>query len=121
MYAEALEDLAKALNGSHYADRETSVASISGLTIYLEHHEALLKAGILPALMEAIQNPRSVSQVSSLATAVACMPGLPVRCAPFLRWESRHCYNAHVCKHGLSAGVSLANIEVLHGMDHSMC
>lgn len=64
---EALEDLAKALNGSHYADRETSVASISGLTIYLEHHEALLKAGILPALMEAIQNPRSVSQLRNVA------------------------------------------------------
>ena len=63
LLAEALEELTKDLHGHHYADRERSVSSLSGLTIYLEHHEALLAAGVLPALMASVQDERAVPQV----------------------------------------------------------
>lgn len=45
------------------AEREGAVALLSGLTVYVEHHPALLDAGVLPALMRAVTNPETIPQV----------------------------------------------------------
>ena len=39
---------------------------LSGLTVYLEHHDALYTAGIFPALIRAVLNANNVPQVSSV-------------------------------------------------------
>lgn len=36
---------------------------LSGLTLYLENHDQLLNAGILPALMSTVQDEHTVPQV----------------------------------------------------------
>ena len=63
--AETLEELARDLRGSQAADRERAVASLSTLTLYLEHHDQLLEADILPALFATIRDSRSIPQVCS--------------------------------------------------------
>lgn len=61
--AETLQELARDLQGSQAADRERSVAALSSLTIYLEHHEQLLQAGVLPVLMATVKDSRTIPQV----------------------------------------------------------
>ena len=62
--AETLKELQHdLLHFGHHADRERAVAMLSGLTLYLENHGDLLKAGILPALMTTVQDEQTVPQV----------------------------------------------------------
>ena len=72
--AEALRELAADL-GAKYGttDRERAASMLSSLTIFLEHHQALLDAGIFPALMAAVLDASAVPQAS--------LPSLPLSCA----------------------------------------
>ncbi len=63
--AATLERLVRDLSSEMPAEREGAVALLSGLTVYLEHHPALLGAGVLPALMRAVTNPETIPQVSA--------------------------------------------------------
>jgi hypothetical protein len=50
---------------------------LSSLTIFLEHHPALLDAGVFPALMAAVLDPRAVPQVRpSTSTEPPLLPGI---------------------------------------------
>lgn len=60
--AEALRELAADLNSPSTADRERAASMLSGLTIFLEHHDVLFTAGIFPALIRAVLDIRNVSQ-----------------------------------------------------------
>ena len=62
--AESLRELAADLVDGAYADRERAVAILSGLTIYLENHAAILKSEVLPALMNVVSNPKAEGTVS---------------------------------------------------------
>lgn len=57
-----------------YADKERAVAMLSSMTMYIDHHEVLLEAGVLPSLMSAVSNPKVEPTVSSLGlcTMQAC-------------------------------------------------
>ena len=55
-----------------YADRERAVAILSGLTIYLENHAAILKSEVLPALMNVVSNPKAESTVSPFMKLMLC-------------------------------------------------
>ena len=60
---DTLEELRKdLLEFSHHADRERAVAMLSGLTLYLENHQELLKAKILPSLMATVLDEHTVPQ-----------------------------------------------------------
>lgn len=62
--AEALRELAADLGSSSNADRERSASMLSGLTIFLEHHDTLYAAGIFPALIRAVLDAGNVPQAS---------------------------------------------------------
>lgn len=64
LYTDALEDLARDLSSSNTADKERAVSMLSSLTLYLEYHSAMMKAGVFPALIKAILDTRMVPQVS---------------------------------------------------------
>ncbi|CAL8468502.1 g8042 [Coccomyxa elongata] len=64
---EALKELAADLNSTSNADRERAASMLSGLTVYLEHHDALYTAGIFPALIRAVLNANNVPQVRVIA------------------------------------------------------
>ncbi|KAK9844104.1 hypothetical protein WJX81_004589 [Elliptochloris bilobata] len=66
-----LQRLARDLSSEAAAEREGAVALLSSLTVYLEHHPALLDAGVLPALMRAIADPETIPQVRTLALGCA--------------------------------------------------
>ncbi|KAL3137901.1 hypothetical protein ABBQ38_005150 [Trebouxia sp. C0009 RCD-2024] len=55
---EVLQDLAHDLVKGQYADKERAVAMLSSMTMYIDHHEVLLEAGVLPSLMSAVSNPK---------------------------------------------------------------
>ena len=61
--ADALEDLARDLSSTNTADKERAVSMLSSLTLYLEYHSAMMKAGVFPALIKAILDARMVPQV----------------------------------------------------------
>lgn len=67
VHAEVLHDLANDLVNGQYADKERAVAMLSSMTMYIDHHEVLLEAGVLPALMSAVSNPKVEPTVSTLA------------------------------------------------------
>ena len=63
-HAETLDSLQHdLLHPGHSADRERAVAMLSSLTMYLENHSDLLKAGILPALMATVEDEHCIPQV----------------------------------------------------------
>lgn len=64
--AEVLQDLAHDLVNGQYADKERAVAMLSSMTMYIDHHDVLLEAGVLPALMSAVSNPKAEPTVSIL-------------------------------------------------------
>ena len=64
MIAEALREMARSLQEGTSADREAAVALLSSLTIWEEHHDALLDAGVLPALLRTVEKEDTVPQVS---------------------------------------------------------
>lgn len=68
---ESLRELAADLVTGAYADRERAVAILSGLTIYLENHAAILKSEVLPALMNVVSNPKAESTVRVVALGCA--------------------------------------------------
>lgn len=70
--AESLRELAADLVTGAYADRERAVAILSGLTIYLENHAAILKSEVLPALMNVVSNPKAESTVGLFMQLVLC-------------------------------------------------
>ncbi|BDA43534.1 hypothetical protein COCOBI_04-5460 [Coccomyxa sp. Obi] len=63
----ALKELAADLNSPSNADRERAASMLSGLTIYLEHHDALYTAGIFPALICTVLDTGNVPQVRVIA------------------------------------------------------
>lgn len=65
-WADALEDLARDLSSTNTADKERAVSMLSSLTLFLEYHSAMMKAGVFPALIKAILDARMVPQVTSL-------------------------------------------------------
>jgi hypothetical protein len=60
--ADALAQLAKDLSSPSNADREVAISMLSNLTIYLEHHDALRRAGVFPALLRAVLDANTVPQ-----------------------------------------------------------
>ncbi len=60
---DTLAQLAKDLSSPINADREVAVSMLSNLTIYLEHHDVLQRAGVFPALMRAVMDHKIVPQV----------------------------------------------------------
>ena len=61
--AEALRELAGDLHPARSnPDRERAAAMLSSLTIFLEHHPALLDAGVFPALMATVMDEQAVPQ-----------------------------------------------------------
>ncbi|KAK9863709.1 hypothetical protein WJX84_008790 [Apatococcus fuscideae] len=66
-----LKELAHDLSSSLNADRERAVSMLSSLTPFLEHHEAMLHAGVLPCLMQAVEDQEMVPQVRVLALCCA--------------------------------------------------
>lgn len=62
--ADALEDLAHDLSSTNTADKERAVSMLSSLTLYLEYHSAMMKAGVFPALIKAILDEKMVPQVN---------------------------------------------------------
>ncbi|KAK9829173.1 hypothetical protein WJX72_004304 [[Myrmecia] bisecta] len=69
-----LGQLARDLSSSRMADRERAISMLSGLTVFLEHHQAMLRAGLLPALMKAVLDTEMVPQVRSIA--LGCLADL---------------------------------------------
>lgn len=66
-YAEALQELAQDLATGTSADKERSVSMLSSLTLYVDHHDAILRTpGVLECLMDAVIDERLVPQVQSL-------------------------------------------------------
>ncbi len=59
-----LQGLAEDLVNGQYADKERAVAMLSSMTMYIDHHDVLLEAGVLPALMSAVSNPKVEPTVS---------------------------------------------------------
>ena len=55
--------MARSLLEGTSADREAAVALLSSLTIWEEHHDALLSAGVLPALLRTVEKADTVPQV----------------------------------------------------------
>jgi len=51
------------------SEREGAVALLSSLTVFLEHHPALLAAGVLPALVRAVVDADTIPQVPCRGTA----------------------------------------------------
>ncbi|EIE19498.1 hypothetical protein COCSUDRAFT_58774 [Coccomyxa subellipsoidea C-169] len=66
---EALRELAADLGSSSNADRERSASMLSGLTIFLEHHDTLYAAGIFPALIRAVLDAGNVRVIALGCTA----------------------------------------------------
>ena len=64
-HAGALEELARNLQEGSSSDRESAVALLSSLTMWIEHHDAMLAAGVLPALLRTVEDQTSVPQVSA--------------------------------------------------------
>ena len=64
--AAALQRLARDLSSEAPSERESAVALLSSLTVFLEHHPALLDAGVLPALMRTVTDPETIPQASLL-------------------------------------------------------
>lgn len=64
--AAALQRLARDLSSEAPSEREGAVALLSSLTVFLEHHPALLDAGVLPALMRTVTDPETIPQASLL-------------------------------------------------------
>jgi len=54
------------LSSFNTADKERAVSMLSSLTLFLEYHSAMMKAGVFPALIKAILDARMVPQVTSL-------------------------------------------------------
>ena len=79
--AESLRELAADLVDGAYADRERAVAILSGLTIYLENHAAILKSEVLPALMNVVSNPKAEGTVSGLRKADVVQDRCSTLCA----------------------------------------
>ena len=75
--AESLRELAADLVDGAYADRERAVAILSGLTIYLENHAAILKSEVLPALMSVVSNPKAEGTVSPFTQLTLCKDTAP--------------------------------------------
>ena len=48
---------------------------LSSLTLYLEYHDAMMKAGVFPALIKAILDARMVPQVRSVTRCSFKVPG----------------------------------------------
>ena len=67
-----LQDLAHDLINGQYADKERAVAMLSSMTIYIDHHDVLLEAGVLPSLMSAVSNPKVEPTVSISPAAMTC-------------------------------------------------
>jgi hypothetical protein len=72
--ADALEDLARDLSSSSTADKERAVSMLSSLTLYLEYHNAMMEAGVFPALIKAILDARMVPQVRSCCQTFLMVP-----------------------------------------------
>lgn len=62
--AEALKELADDLRSGSYSDKERAVSMLSSLTLYVDHHNAILGAGVLPSLLLSIKDERLIPQVS---------------------------------------------------------
>jgi hypothetical protein len=60
---DTLAALARDLGSNKDQDKERSITMLSGLTIYLEHHNVLLAAGVLDALVDVICDEHVVPQV----------------------------------------------------------
>ena len=71
--ADALEDLARDLSSSNTADKERAVSMLSSLTLFLEYHSAMMKAGVFPALIKATLDARMVPQVTSLCATLTLL------------------------------------------------
>ena len=61
--AEALAQLAEELRGGSVGDKERAVSMLSSLTLYVEHHDAILGAGVLPSLLVSVKDERLIPQV----------------------------------------------------------
>lgn len=68
---EALHGLALDLASGPLSDRERAVSIMSGITIYLEHHAAVLKAGVLKPAMAVVTDTGLPPKLRSLALQVA--------------------------------------------------
>lgn len=62
--AEALQELARDLAAGSASDQERAVAMLSSLTMYIDHHSAILATpGVLDALLDTVIDDRVVPQV----------------------------------------------------------
>ncbi len=61
--AGVLKELARDLSSDMNVDKERAVSMLSSLTPYVEHHQTMLEAGVLPCLMRAVQDEKIVPQV----------------------------------------------------------
>lgn len=52
--AESLAELTQDLLSGAYYDKERAVSMLSGLTLYIDYHDALLASDVLPALMQTV-------------------------------------------------------------------
>lgn len=64
--AEALAQLAEELRAGSVGDKERAVSMLSSLTLYVDHHDAILAAGVLPSLLVSVKDERLVPQVGGL-------------------------------------------------------
>lgn len=64
--AEALQSLAQDLAHGNSAAKERAVAMLSSLTLYVDHHDAILATpGVLQALLASVADERLVPQASN--------------------------------------------------------
>lgn len=61
---EALQELARDLANGSSSTKERAVAMLSSLTMYVDHHDAILVTpGVLQALLASVADDRLVPQV----------------------------------------------------------
>ena len=106
---EVLQDLAHDLVKGQYADKERAVAMLSGMTMYIDHHDLLLECGVLPALMTLIST-------SKVEPTVSCP--MPYKFASGL-W-SMLCHFMHVRGNYIQHRHSVSCYLHVHGLPFSV-
>jgi hypothetical protein len=72
---EALQSLAQDLAHGNSAAKERAVAMLSSLTLYVDHHDAILATpGVLQALLASVADERLVPQASNSDPDASLLP-----------------------------------------------
>ena len=89
--AEALKKISDDLRGGSYSDKECAVSMLSGLTLYVDYHDAILRAGVLPSLLTAVEDAKLIPQVrvGLRARLFLMKKSFPLHCAGWNSFKRR--------------------------------